>query len=156
MGIRLGDILVRQGVIDEQQRAEILTRQRQVAKPFGVLAESLFGVDPGQVEQAWAEQYSSFAKHVDPLQEQIDSEVIDLVEPRQAWQFGVMPMRFEGGELIICTTQANLPRALRFAGWRIMHLCSFVLCEPDQLSDALNQYYPMAGMEQLVEQRLTG
>jgi len=151
MSLRLGDLLVKRGVLSESQRQSIVGRQRSQSRPFGVLAEEMFGVSPSQVEQAWAEQYAGIASTVDPTSEVVDPEVLALVDRRQAWQFRILPMRFSGEELLMCTTQSDLPRALRFAGWRLMHMCHFVLADPQRLSEALRRHYPAQGMESLIE-----
>ena len=42
--IRIGEILVEQGVLTEQQVFEIVAAQRERGVPFGVLAERMFEV----------------------------------------------------------------------------------------------------------------
>ena len=146
MHLRLGDLLVRQGVLTEEQRDAVLAEQRLVGRPFGALAERMFGVNPADVERAWAAQYAQMAEHVDPRSSEIDPYALRLVERRQAWQFRVLPLRFSGEDLVICTTETHLPRAMRFTGWRIGHPVRFVLAPPLQLGEALVAHYPIAGM----------
>lgn len=156
MLIRLGDLLVRHGDLTPAQRDQILTAQRDLGRPFGVLAEKMFGVKPEAVERAWAAQYASIAPNIDPRVERVDPDALALVERRQAWQFHVLPMRFVSpeenslaatDELMVCTTQDSLVRALRFMGWRLGHFCRFVLADPVELGEALMRHYPMAGMK---------
>jgi len=144
--VRLGDILVEHGLLTEAQRLEIVEHQRVNPRPFGLLAEEMFGVSPRAVERAWADQFARMAEWVDPSDERIAEEARTFVDARQAWQFGVLPIRFEAGELLIATTEDRLARALRFAGWRIPATCRFVLCDEAQLHDALERHYPMAGL----------
>lgn len=146
MALRLGDVLVKRGVLTGEQVQAILAEQQRQARPFGELAERLFGVSPGDVEEAWADQYQEMARHIDPRGELIQPEAIALIDRRQAWQFGLLPMRFEGAELHVCTTRKHLVRALKFAGWRINALCYFMLSEPGPLGETLLRHYPMAGM----------
>ncbi len=157
MSMRLGDLLVRQGVLTEAQRDAVLAEQRLIGRPFGVLAERMFGVSPNAVERAWAEQYASIARRVDPRKERLDPYALRLVERRQAWQFRVLPMRFVPGvesldgavaseDVLVCTTQSDLARALKFTGWRLGHVCHFVIAEPSALGEALARHYPMAGL----------
>ncbi len=147
MSLRLGDVLVQQGVLSGAQRDQILAEQALGGRPFGVLAERMFGVSPGAVERAWAEQYASLAGEIDPRVERTETYALSLINRRQAWQFAVMPVRFEGEELLICTTKEHLPRALKFAGWRLGHRCHFVVCQPGPLAEALARHYPLAGMD---------
>lgn len=153
MTIRLGDLLVRNGVLSHQQRDEVLKKQQMTGRPFGELAEQMFGVSQSAVERAWAEQYAMIAQRIDPRAEKIDERVLALLERRQAWQFSLLPMRFDGDELVVCTTQDQLVRAMRFAGWRIKWPCYFVLSDPMSLAKALMRHYPMSGMHPAVIRR---
>ena len=54
--IRIGQILVEQGVLSEQQVFEIIEAQRRRGLPFGVLAEERFDVTIESIERAWIEQ----------------------------------------------------------------------------------------------------
>lgn len=153
MTIRLGDLLVKRGVITTAQRDSILDYQRLTGRPFGELAEKIYGVREAVIESAWAEQYAGLSKVVDPRREAVDPEVLPLIDRRQAWQFRMLPLRFDGAELMVCTTEKHLVRALRFAGWKIRAQCFFVMAEPQALGEALTRYYPMAGMSPAVAER---
>lgn len=145
MSVRLGEILVARGLLSEAQRAHILETQKSSGRPFGVLAEQMFGVSPHDVEQAWAEQFAHAAERIDPNAAAPTPEALASIERRQAWQFRALPMRFERGELVIATDAPSLPRAMRFTGWRVGAPCRFVIAEPDVLSAALQAFYPMPG-----------
>jgi hypothetical protein len=147
MELRLGELLIKSGVLDERQVQHILDRQQRTGEPFGLLAERLFNVDPALIEVAWAQQYASLTRTVDPDVEAYDPEALRLVTRRQAWQFRVLPIRFEPGELMIATTQAHLRRALRFATNVIGIPVFFVMAEPEALGRALCRHYPLAGMK---------
>ncbi len=146
MVLRIGELLVRRGVLTAAQRDEVLGEQTRSGRPFGDLAERLFGVCPRQVEQAWAEQYSAMVRPIDPRRSESDPDALAIVTSRQAWQFAILPLRFAGGELIACTTQAHLARALRFAAWRVATPVRFVLATPEHLGEALEASYPVKGM----------
>ena len=146
MELRIGDVLVEQGILTTEDRDAVLEMQRKVNRPFGVLAEEMFGLSRHGVELAWAEQYASLADHVDPRCEPVNPAAKALISRRQAWQFGVLPLGYDGEQLILATTKENLPRALRFTGWRFNHLCYLVIAEPDELAEAMMEHYPIAGM----------
>jgi hypothetical protein len=145
MVLRLGDLLVRQGVLTEQQVEDILTEQRAVGRPFGELAERLFGVSPTDVERAWAEQYSQIAGEYSLHSARFESHALASITARQAWQFRVLPVRFSGDELTVCTTRDHLARALRFVGWKMENPCHFVLSSPENLAQMLMKHFPLAG-----------
>lgn len=144
--MKLGDLLVERGVLTEDQRNEILSIQRQRARPFGELAERLFGVGPTLIEEAWACQYARDAQLVDPIDLAPDPQALALVSPRQAWQFKVLPIAIDDGELVAVSCQAHLVRALRFVGWRIARPCYFKIALAEPLGQALMRHYPMPGM----------
>lgn len=145
MPVRIGDILVQTGVITELMRDEILEEQRIIGRPFGELAERMFAVDPDIIEQAWAVQYEGLAGVVDLAAYPIDPEATRVVTTRQAWQFRLLPLAYEHGELMICTPRQNLPRALRFAATQLADCCFFVVAELNDLAEALQRFHPMPG-----------
>jgi hypothetical protein len=144
--LRLGQLLVESGVLTGQQVDHIVSVQEQNGEPFGLLAERLFGVDPQKIEEAWAKQYAGLTRTVDPEVEVYDDDAGGLVTRRQAWQFRILPLRFEGRELLIATTQHHLRRALRFATNVIGIPVFFVMAKPKALGLALCKRYPLPGM----------
>ena len=90
-GIQIGELLVEQGVLTEAQVRHILQVQKVSNRPFGDLAERLFGIDPKAVEDAWVEQYLRMAVTVDLDDQEIDTDCLRLLNRRQAWQFRLLP-----------------------------------------------------------------
>ncbi len=146
MALRLGELMVRRNVLTPEQVEVILLRQEEQGRPFGELAESLFGVDPTVVEGLWAEQYASQTPRIDPRREPITEDALRALTARQAWQFKLLPIRRDGEGLMICTTLDNLARAVRFVYRALGQPAYFVLTEPGALGEALTQRYPMPGM----------
>ncbi|QOJ00601.1 MAG: hypothetical protein HRU70_08895 [Phycisphaeraceae bacterium] len=142
--LRIGDILVARGILSDDQRQQVLETQQVVGRPFGDLAERLFGVRPEQVEDAWAEQYAAMAQRVDPTRLRPQRLALELITPRQARQFGVLPVKTEGAELVVCTTAANLARALRFLGWKVGRPACFLIAEPRDLDRMIDLCYGRA------------
>lgn len=144
--VRLGQLLVESKVLTGRQVDDIVTEQTRTGEPFGLLAERLFGVDPQKIEDAWACQYAGLTRTVNPEVEVFDEQAVELVTRRQAWQFRILPLRFEGRELLIATTQVHLRRALRFATNIIGIPVFFVMADPMDLGRALCTHYPLPGM----------
>ncbi|MCL4198402.1 MAG: hypothetical protein KJZ69_13020 [Phycisphaerales bacterium] len=144
--LRLGELLVQQGHLTEEQVEEILEAQRECGRPFGYLAEKLFGLSVQEIEGAWAKQYEMMTGTVDLDRERIDREVNSLVSRRQAWQFGIMPLRRHGSELLVGTTVEHLPRAVRFVTWHIDEPTSFVITSNKSLEAMLRTHYNLPGM----------
>ncbi|MGQ0627400.1 MAG: hypothetical protein ACT4PL_04780 [Phycisphaerales bacterium] len=149
MRLRLGEILISRGIITPEQCTRILQAQAKTHRPFGVLAEELFDVSPRELQEAWAEQYECDAPRIDPRAERIDTKATALLNRRQAWQFRLLPVRFDERELLCCSTRAHLPRALNFAYRHMGPTCSFVLSDPDHLGEALQKHYPWIGPVEL-------
>jgi hypothetical protein len=157
MTIRLGELLVVQGALTGAQRNEILEIQSKSQRPFGVIAEERFGVSPGIIEMAWATQYASIAKRINPTAIEIDTPLLELVSKRQAWQFGLIPVRQLEGEIEFVTSMECLIRALRFVGWRIQSMCTFGICDLPTLKRGLEMHYPFESasssmVDQMVKQ----
>lgn len=146
MELRLGQVLIEQGVLTERQVECILLRQRETSQPFGLLCEEMFRVPPETIERAWAMQYASLTRTIDPATEPMDASALELITRRQAWQFRVLPIRFDGRELMLATTRTQLRRALRFANNVLGLPVYLVLAEPRALGEALCRHYTMPGM----------
>lgn len=146
---RIGEILMSRGLLSAVQIDEILAVQCNRREPFGLLAEEMFNITCEQLESAWAEQYSCITAKIDPRTERIDREVTQTLSRRQAWQFRVMPIRYDGAEVMVCTDKAHLPRALRFAYQHFGAACYIVLADPTELDEALSEHYPMPSVERI-------
>ncbi len=139
--LRLGEVLVARGILTQAQADRIVEHQAQTARPFGVLAEELFGVAPEAIESAWAAQYEAMAPALEIATSEPTVKAIAAVTKRRARQFGVAPIRIENGQLVLATTRENLPRALRF-GLRVLERpCSFVIGSQKKIEAILAQCY---------------
>jgi hypothetical protein len=141
MTIPMGELLVHRGVLTAEQRDEILAQQAGGATPFGQLAERMFGVSARVIEAVWAEQYATSAEWLDPRACSIEPYVRDLVTRRQAWQFGIIPLMYDGPNIVACTTPGNLTRAIRFASMSFGSACYFVLSREADFAEALEAHY---------------
>lgn len=143
--LRIGEILVEQGVLSEQQVFEILETQRATATPFGVLAEKMFDVTLDSIEQAWIEQYHRFTGgELDLTSVVVDDEALTLINRRQAWQFEILPLRYEPtGELLIAAARHRLARAVTFVAARVAPVAYFRIAESASLRLFLQKHYPM-------------
>jgi hypothetical protein len=148
MPIRIGEALVAEGLLTQEQVAQVLEAQQVRHRPFGVLAEELFDLDEGDVERAWVRQFTELAHHVDASALCPADDARNELEARQCWQFGVYPLRLEGDELVLATTPTHLLRALRFTMRVLERPCSFVLTSADALARALESHFPMPGLNQ--------
>jgi hypothetical protein len=142
-GIRIGEILVEQGVLSEAQVRHILHVQKSVSRPFGDLAERLYGVAPHVVADAWVEQYLSVAGTVDLSEIEPDKKCLSLISRRQAWQFHVVPLNRDDQHLCLATTSENLVRAVNFATRSFNEPVYFTIADPKQLDGLLMKHFPV-------------
>lgn len=147
--MRIGEMLVRMGVLNRAQVEAILDEQQSGNEAFGAIAERLFGIAPDTIERAWIEQTQERATIFD-AERGIEDEARDLVVRRQAWQFGIVPLRIDDGYLIAATSRKQLPRAVRFATRVLGMPVQFEIAEDDELSSLLAHQYPIRGMDKSI------
>jgi hypothetical protein len=144
-GLRIGELLIEQGVLSERQVRHILTVQRTVSRPFGDLAERLYGIKASAVEDAWVEQYINFVGRVDLDEVSIDTQCLRLINRRQAWQFHVAPLTRDAENISVATTADSLVRAVNFASRTFNEPVFFMIAQRQQLRDFLMKHYPVPG-----------
>jgi hypothetical protein len=142
-GIQIGQLLIEQGVLSEKQVEHILKIQRVSARPFGDLAERLYGVSPEAVEDAWVQQYVRTAGVVDLNGVEVDVDCLRQINRRQAWQFHLLPIGREDGNLTITTDADHLIRAINFTTHKLSEPVYFRIAERHQLRDFLMTHYPV-------------
>ena len=142
-GIRIGDLLVEQGVLTRKQVEHVLQVQKMSHRPFGDLAERLYGIDPKAIEDAWVEQYVRVAGVVDLDEQQIELDCLRTLNRRQAWQFHLLPMNHEQHNLNMATSPENLVRAVNFSTRKLDEPVYFLLAERKQLREFLMKHYPV-------------
>jgi hypothetical protein len=142
-GIQIGELLIEQGVLSAKQVAHILKVQKTSHRPFGDLAERLFGISPQAVEDAWVQQYVRVAGTVDLDEQKFDEQCLRLLNRRQAWQFHLLPMQREQENLNIATSAENLVRAVNFSAKKLDEPVLFQIAERAQLREFLMKHYPV-------------
>src|SRR4051812_48545015 len=142
-GIQIGQLLIEQGVLTETQVQHILKVQKMSHRPFGDLAERLFGISPQAVEDAWVQQYVRLAGTVDLDDQRFDEQCLRLLNRRQAWQFHALPMNRSEENLNIATSAENLVRAVNFSSKKLDEPVFFQIAERKQLREFLMKHYPV-------------
>jgi len=142
-GIQIGQLLVEQGVLSDVQVQRILEEQKKTLRPFGDLAERMFGIDPKAVEDAWVQQYLRIAGVVDLDDIKIETECLRKLNRRQAWQFHLMPTNRENDNLNMATSAESLVRSVNFATRSIDEPVYFLIAERQQLREFLMKHYPV-------------
>lgn len=141
--IQIGQLLVEQGVLTPRQVEHIIAVQRHSHRPFGDLAERLYGVSPQAVEDAWVEQYLRMAGVVDLAEQQVDADCLRLINRRQAWQFHLMPLNRGDDHINVATDGTDLVRAMNFCMRRMGDPVYFLIARRQQLREFLMHHYPV-------------
>ncbi len=147
--MRIGEMLVHMGVLSREQVEAVLEEQGSTNEPFGTLAERMYSVAPETIERAWIEQMQDRATIFDP-EHGVDDDARELVIRRQAWQFGIVPLRVEDGYLVAATSRKQLPRAVRFATRVLGMAVQFEIAHDETLAALLMHQYPIRGMDKSV------
>ena len=142
-GIHIGQLLVEQGVLTPLQVEHILKVQKQSHRPFGDLAERLFGINPRAIEDAWVEQYLRIAGVVDLNDFEIEIDALRTLNRRQAWQFHLLPINRRDESMNLATSAEDLVRSVNFASRSIDEPVFFVIAERKQLREFLMKHYPV-------------
>lgn len=144
--MRIGELLVGQGVLTEEQVERVLEEQAKRTEPFGSICERLFDVAPDVVEDAWVQQYAGITEELDVDGVTCDPTVVEVLSTRQAWQFRLVPVRWDAGTLVMATTREHLLRALRFATNAVPFPVFLVLTDAEGLGTLLERHFPMGGL----------
>ncbi|HZL35711.1 MAG TPA: hypothetical protein VFC78_10415 [Tepidisphaeraceae bacterium] len=142
-GIPIGQLLVEQGVLTEPQVQHILKVQKMSNRPFGDLAERLYGINPRAVEDAWVEQYLRTVGVVDLDEQEVETDCLRLLNRRQAWQFHLLPLNREDDAIQMATTRENLVRSVNFSTRTLDEPVHFLIAERAQLREFLMKHYPV-------------
>ena len=142
-GFRIGELLVEQGVLTPRQVEHVLKVQKATNRPFGDLAERLYGVEPRIIEDVWVEQYLRISGVLDLDEAQVDEQCLRVLNQRQVWQFQLLPLHREDAELHVATTADQLVRALNFCSRKLDEPVFLRIAERQQLRDFLMKHYPV-------------
>jgi hypothetical protein len=142
-GIPIGELLVEQGVLTRRQVEHVLQVQRICRRPFGDLAERLYGISPRAVEDAWVEQYLRIVGTIDLDEQVCDEQCLRLLSRRQAWQFHVLPMNRDDGDLSVATSADGLVRGVNFSVRTLGEPVYFRIAQREQLREFLMRHYPV-------------
>jgi hypothetical protein len=142
-GIQIGQLLIEQGVLTPAQVEQIIAAQQTNHRPFGDLAERLFGIDPRAVEDAWVEQYIRTTGVVDLERIKIEADALRVLNRRQAWQFHLLPLHRDENNLNMATSSDDLIRSVNFAVRKLDDPIYFLIAEREQLREFLMKHYPV-------------
>lgn len=143
----IGQILVDRGVMRVDHVASVLDRQRSDTRPFGRLAETMFGVSVEEIAAALAEQHRHTTSWVNLAHQPLDPRVLSLIDAGEAWDNLVLPLRREERELVCATGAETLPEALTLLQRKVAEPFRIVFAEMHQLEQFIAERYDYEGFD---------
>jgi len=140
--LRIGAVLIKQGVLSEAQVREILDWQKTHTMPFGQVARQLFQIEEAAIWKAWATQMAGYLAKVDIADQRPDDRVLTLLRAQEAWRLCALPLRLDEGHLVVATTIDKLPDAAAYFHVRSDLFVEFVMAEQVQIEQAIMRSYP--------------
>lgn len=144
---RIGAILAERGTLTQAQVKRVLSTQRQNDRPFGQVVEDLFNIPVRDIAEALSEHILADSPFVKLVDERLDEACLDLIQPRDAWESLVLPMRFEAGELLCATTVETLSNAIELIQRAVPQPFRFAFVDIRLLEQFIAERYHFEGIE---------
>ena len=105
---KLGEILVSEGKLTEEQLREALAMQKNDSRDLGEILISLGLVEAQDLARALAQRLKLDFVVISELSESdVDPDALNLVEERTLRKYAALPLRFEDGRLIVAMSNPN-------------------------------------------------
>ena len=136
---KLGDILVREGLISPDQLRKALGEQKSTGMRLGYTLVKLGFVDETEVTKMLARQYRMPA--VDLSRFEVDPKILKLLPPDIATKYTVLPLKREGRTLTIAIADPNNVTAIEDI--KFITRCDIfpVIAGEYTLRNAIDRYY---------------
>jgi type IV pilus assembly protein PilB len=136
---KLGDILVREGLISPDQLRKALSEQKSTGMRLGYTLVKLGFVEETEVTKMLARQYRMPA--VDLSRFEVDPKIIKLLPPDIAIKYTVLPLKREGRTLTIAIADPNNVTAIEDI--KFITRCDIfpVIAGEYTLRNAIDRYY---------------
>jgi len=141
--LKLGELLVMAGAIDQGQLAQALSHQRQFRQPLGKTLVSLGFIDEEAMIRTLARQLKLPVAWLDG--KWVEPQVLELVPAEIARKHCCLPLTVTDGAagkvLHLAMQDPGNLEVLDAVSFRIGHKVSPVLASPTELEDALQRHY---------------
>ena len=135
----LGQILLAQGVIDEKQVEDAIRLQNDAGLKFGQALIKLGHINDEQLARALARQAQ--LPFVDLTRGRIADEVIDLIPANLAEEYGIIPIKVSGGEVIVAISDPLQVFNLENLTFLLTMKFRCALASESALREAFRRYY---------------
>ena len=138
-GDKLGEILVREGLISQDQLKKALLEQKNSGMRLGYTLVKLGYVEETEVTKMLARQYRMPA--VDLSRFEVDAKILKMIPPDLAMKYTVLPLKREGRTLTVAISDPNNVAAIEDI--KFITRCDIfpVIAGEYTLRNALERYY---------------
>ncbi|MEM6333422.1 MAG: hypothetical protein AAF823_08810 [Planctomycetota bacterium] len=144
---RIGEVLVEAGYLDATQVQTVLEKQQDSSRSFGQIAGEMFDVPASVVAECVAVRVREDAKHVNLAHEAFEQDALATLAPSTAWDHLVLPIRFDGGELVCATTKACIRDAVETLQTATATPFRIVVADARPLEEFIAEAYGFEGIE---------
>jgi len=155
VGGRIGDILVAAGKISPEQLEEALALQRENRREIGQVLLSLGYIGKADLARALAGRLR--LEYAEITEKDVDRAAASLVDPRVLRKHGAMPLRLEGGRLVVAMSEPNNFFALEDIRMISGYPVTPVVAVRDEIQKVQNRVYAVsAEVSELLEDSAGG
>ncbi len=105
---KTGEILIAQGSLTQEHLDQALELQKNDPRDLGKILVSLGFVTPADLGRALAERLKlDFVVVADLTEDEVDPAVLELVSEEQLRKYMALPLRIEGGRLLVAMSDPN-------------------------------------------------
>src|SRR5215471_10465175 len=149
MGVRLGDLLLKEKRITQQQLQEALNYQKQKGGKLGFALVSLGYAKEAEITALLSKQFG--VPSIAIGQFQIDASVIKLVPAETAQKYQIIPLSRSGATLTIAMTDPTNVFAMDDIKFMTGYNVEPVVASETEVDEALQRYYGKAGSPGVTE-----
>ncbi len=135
----LGQVLIKQECISEDQLAEGLEKQGEFALPLGKTLLKIGTIQGEQLAKALSIQLQ--IPYGNPMEFGIDPETIGILTSRQAEKYQVIPVKLEGNRVTLATSEPLDLVALDQLREILPYKIKLMVASIDRIKEALEKYY---------------
>lgn len=140
---RLGDLLIDEGLINEDQLKQALTEQKHNGGRLGSLLVKMQFVTDEQISEALGRQYG--VPVVDFGNEEIDENVLKLIDPKMAQKFQIIPIKRMGKSLYVAMTNPVDVYTIEDIKFATGYDVAPMVASENIIAKAIEEYYGISG-----------
>jgi type IV pilus assembly protein PilB len=139
MPVKLGELLLKENVVTQQQLQEALNHQRMTGGKLGKAFVSLGFVKDEQITTLLSRQYGVPAINLDHFE--VDAAIIKIIPPDTARKYQVLPLSRSGATLTIAMADPTNVFAMDDIKFMTGYNVEPVVASESALEDAIEKYY---------------